>query len=339
MDSPGGSPLLAAEVPGGEPAPAASAAGRLEAPLRFAGGSLLTFLVRVPLHAIAFGVALFLGAQVLRFSAGAEGLLAGVGLWTVALALGLLGVVTGAVAGGVSAAGHAADRLQAGLAEWLLALPAGPGSEVLPPMPLEEARATYDRILDAMFDSTLGRVPLPGPVRRLLRRPFRQAVVEDFLEDCHRRELESVGYPELRNWLLARGLPWLMAPFRCQLRLWRALSRGVAGLALAVTLGLALLAGRMEPRATIMVLSFTLALATLVAAFTTAGRHASPFRWRLGMAALAACLGLWPWVYLRLWPLAPGLLWIPVVAVTLVTVRWALRQAFLRADPPSAGPE
>jgi hypothetical protein len=222
------------------------------------------------------------------------------------------------------------------LAEWILALPAGPGAELLPPMTLDEAYGRYDAVVDHMFGATLGRVPMPGPLRRLLRRPFRQAVVEDFLRDCRTRGLQTVGYPELRNWLLARGLPYLLAPFRGQLRLWRVVTRGLAGLALAFTLGLALLAGRLEPGSTVTAISGAVALGVLVTGLTRASGHISPLRWRVGMTALAACLGLWPQIYFRLWPLDLGMVWILVFALTFVSVRWSLRQALLGADPPTA---
>lgn len=74
-----------------------------------------------------------------------------------------------------------------------------------------------------MYAATLGRVRLPGFLERFVRSRFRQAFVEDFIADCERRGVSTVGLTELRHWLSFRGLPLVTAPIHAQLRTWRTL--------------------------------------------------------------------------------------------------------------------
>jgi hypothetical protein len=85
-----------------------------------------------------------------------------------------------------------------------------------------------------------GRIRLPPPARRFIRSRLRQAVVDDFLATCEQRGAATVGFVELRDWFLGRGLDFLAAPIRAKVRVWQILIGTVVALIFAGALLLAI---------------------------------------------------------------------------------------------------
>lgn len=294
---------------------------------------LLSTLLYVPAHALLFTAAL-IGAGALLGLALPESALSGIGAWSIIALYGAAGAACGAVAGVARAAERAVEALERGAGDAILGLAADEGARLVPSVPLVELRARYEAILDRMVDEMLGRLHLPAPLRRLLRRSLRQAPAEAFLGDCEARGLERVGFTEVRNWTVAAALPRALAPARAQARAWRLLACGVAAALLALAVTVSLLARAVDPAAVVLGFFAAAGATVLVAGLAREHRHPRPWKWRLGILVLAAGTAGWPWLYSRLWPMDLGAAWIVVVAVTVWTLKWGAAQALVEADRP-----
>jgi hypothetical protein len=210
--------------------------------LRPLASFVLNALVLVPLHVMVIAGLLYLAVSRLARLMPPDSILQTAGsVSAAALAIGV-GLVSGIFAGTASAARRTTDRLEAVLRDGLLGMDAGAGARVFPARRLADVRSGYEAILDAVTHSMFDRVPVPGWVHRLARRGLRQAPIEDFLAGCEARGVGEVGFTEIRNWAVAKGVPFALAPVRAKLRALHVLGLGIAAaaLALALLLGLAL---------------------------------------------------------------------------------------------------
>jgi len=60
-------------------------------------------------------------------------------------------------------------------------------------------------------------VPGAGLVARLVRSRLRHGMVDDFLAECEREGVTSVGPSEIGRWVAAQGPAYLLAPVYAQL--------------------------------------------------------------------------------------------------------------------------
>jgi hypothetical protein len=147
-----------------------------------------------------------------------------------------IGLVGGALVGFVTTAAGAFTAFEADLRVWLPKLPSSQFEETLPTLPIHELRSRYEQVIERVVPTTVRRIRLPGFVHRYFRARLRYALIEDFLTECERRGAETVGFVEVRDWLLSRGLTLATAPVHAQLRMWRPILRGALVLVAVVPL-------------------------------------------------------------------------------------------------------
>lgn len=261
-----------------------------------------------------------------------EGVLAAIGTWSLRFVLGVLGVVAGVVAGLAGAAKRLLDGFEDLLRQRILALAARDDGRLFPAVATAEARGRYEAVLDRMIDEMLGRVRVPRFVRRLLRRGLEQSMVEEFLADCERRGVASIGVTEVRNWAIASGLPRALAPIRGQITIWRIVSLGPPALIVSLLLLLSLIGTGVPPLHVIGAACGVLGFAILAAGHVGARTQPHPMRRRIGLGAVGVVIALSPWIWAALLPggtLGRAFL---VFAVTLILIIEGLRMAFVSAN-------
>jgi hypothetical protein len=206
---------------------AASFAGTVTRPIR---GLALRTLLLVPLHVAALTVLLLLAGRVAGWNGSGDGIAGTVVGWSSTIASMLTGLLCGVVAGLASAGTHTLAAVETEVRGVLLALPGSALASRLPAIPLSDARARYEDLLDRMADAMFGAARVPGFVRRLVRQGLRQAHVEDLLGEGEARGRERLGLAEASAWLAASALPAALAPARARLRLCRAVGLGIPAL-------------------------------------------------------------------------------------------------------------
>lgn len=204
---------------------------------------LVSALFHLPLYGLlAMGV-LVAAASAFPASGGNRGTWSVVAGWSLTGLYAMAGLIVGGLIGALAAAARTFSAIESGIRDRLQQWLPRQDSSSFPSLPLQQVRERYEQVMDQMYASTLGRVPLPGFLERFLRACFRQAIVDDFLTDCERRGVTAIGFPELRQWLVTKGLPLVTAPVHGQLRMCRLVLLG--GLSLLAVLPFALsLVGR-----------------------------------------------------------------------------------------------
>ena len=200
----------------------------------------MTALTRVPACALSGGVALFVGARLLERSLG-DSALGAIGAWSLTLIVTVSGVVLGSVLGLAMTGQKVLQTIEADIRGWLTSLPIGEGDRLVPRVHVQELRSRYDHVTEAMYRSTVGRIPLPGRLARAVHGRFRQVLVEEFLGDCAQRGVTSVGFPEARDFVLRKGLPIVTRPAHAQVRVWTVATLALLGVGVAVPALIALL--------------------------------------------------------------------------------------------------
>lgn len=204
--------------------------------------ALRALLGPIALHAfLGFAGFGLLGRLVVELSAGG-GPVAAVGATSLSLLLTLLGFVGGAVHGAATGAERVTLDMEAELARWLASIDPGEGRALVPPVEVAALRGGYETTLDRLVDASIGRLPLPDFVFRFARERFRHYFVEDFLADFDEAGVTTIRFPELRDWAIARGVPYATAPVHLRLSLARRLVRGLGVLVAGGVLGWAVLA-------------------------------------------------------------------------------------------------
>jgi hypothetical protein len=204
---------------------------------------LVSALFHIPLYGLlAMGV-LVPAASAFPASGGNQGTWSVVAGWSMTGLYALAGLIGGGLIGALAAAARTFSAVESGIRDRLQQWQPTQCGSSFPSFPLQQVRERYEQVMDQMYAGTLGRVPLPRFLERFVRARFHQAIIDDFLTDCQRRGVTAIGFPELRQGLVTKGLPLVTAPIHGQLRLWRLLL--VGGLGLLAVLPFALgLAGR-----------------------------------------------------------------------------------------------
>lgn len=307
---------------------AAPATAKLWRPIR----TVITgAFVLVPAHVFVVAGALVLAAG-LAGDRLPEGVLSAIGTWSLQLVLGVAGVVAGVVAGLAGAAKRLLDGFEDLLRQRVMSLAAKDEGRLFPAVATSEARAKYEAILDRMVDEMLGRVRVPRSVRRLLRRGLEQAMVEEFLADCERRGVASIGATEVRNWAIANGLPRALAPIRGQITIWRIISLGPPALVVSLLVLLSLVGTSVPPLSVVGGVCGVLGAGILAAGHVGARTHARPMRWRIGLGLVGVTVAAAPWAWAMVLPGATAGTAFLVVAVTVIALVEGLRTAFVSAN-------
>ena len=305
--------------------------------VRSAVGSVVGVTVRV-LRAALLGALVMVGLGLLLAALlPAEGLWAQLGKWSLLLVYGVAGLVGGLVLGLNAEADRGVARFIEHVRGLLGRITPEEAERLVPRVAPAEARSRYERALDGVVEQSVGGVRLPSPLRRLLRHRLRRAAVENFLAECEARGLATVGFAELRDYLVTRGLPLVAAPAVAQLRTARLLVLGAGGLLIAIGALAALpstwplLLGRLPA------LLAVVGVAVVGLGWMEASRYESPSRRRLGMVVLGLSIAAWPALYARLLEQDLGMAWLVVLAATVAGFGYGLRQAFVEAYRPRVG--
>lgn len=307
--------------------------------LRFGGSVVLGGIARVLLYGAGGAIVMLVVALLASGSFPPGGFWSQLGAVSLAALYAATGLAAGLVLGIAAAIQRALDLAQEEGVRLLGALTPERAAQAFPAVPIEKLRTDYERLLDATVEQMVGRLPVPGLLRRFLRTTLRQAFVEDFLVQCESSGATTVGFPQVRDWLARRGFPLLTAPLRANIKLWRLLVLGVAGIIVVSTVGLAAGLTASQARVLVPAAFAALGIAVLLFGLPQAEERASPGRWRLGVVVVAASLALWPLVFVRLWDLDLGAVWALTLVASLGGVAWGLRLALVEANRVRPGAE
>ncbi|HSD49849.1 MAG TPA: hypothetical protein VLG48_00465 [Candidatus Methylomirabilis sp.] len=204
---------------------------------------LVSALFHIPLSALLGMGVLVAAASAFPSPEGNQGTWSVVAGWSLTGLYALAGLIGGGLVGTLAAAARTFSAIESGIRDRLQQWQPAQDSSTFPSLPLQQVRERYEQVMDQMYAGTLGRMRLPGFLERFVRSRLRQAIIEDFLADCQRRGMTTVGFPELRQWLVTKGLPLVTAPVHTQLGMGRLVLLG--GLSLLAVLPFALrLVGR-----------------------------------------------------------------------------------------------
>jgi hypothetical protein len=154
---------------------------------------------------------------------------AGVGLF--------VGLVGGGIIGALSSAKKTVRVVETELHTIFQQLPAR-SEEKNPHFSLNDGRARFTLLLDEALTKTVGRLPLPAFLDRLIRTKMEDAIVNSFITSLEQRGQASIGPQEFRNWLLAKGISLGLQQVYDQLAFWRYLTIGLLGLILIGLIGI-----------------------------------------------------------------------------------------------------
>ncbi len=305
-------------------------------PFRLLRTFVLSALVRVPAFGLVAGLVLFASWRILGRGLG-ENVIVAIGSWSMALVFFVAGAVLGAVVGLATSAERTLGVAEADLRAWLDRVDRTEGDRLFPAVETGRLREGYDRTVDALFEQSIGRIPMPRFARRLARDRFRRALLEDFLTDCEQRGVTSVGFTEVRDFMVKSALPVVTRPAHMQIRTWTVLAAGLLGACLVAPVAIGLLARSGDPRAILVAICGTAAVLMLGIGLPRAGRHTRPWRYRAGLLVIAGGLVLWPLAWLELWAADIGMAWILVLTATVWTFHRGVRLVLLDADRPRPG--
>jgi len=184
---------------------------------------LLALLVLVPLcAALAFAV---LTASALAYArpTWSGDLQATIAQSAFVAAYAVLGLGGGALFGVMLAASRAVGVVEARLCRWLERLPATVFERSMPPLPVAELRSRYQLAVERLYGATVARLRLPAWIAKRLRAMFQLRLAEDLLAECGRTGAQSVGFAQVRTWLMTTGISLGLEPIRRQLRIGRRL--------------------------------------------------------------------------------------------------------------------
>jgi hypothetical protein len=287
--------------------------------------------VLVPAHVFVVTSGLVLAAGVAGDRL-PDGVLTTIGTGSLTFVLGVFGVIAGTVAGLAGSAKRLVDGFEDLLRQRVLAMVARDGARLFPAVATPDVRERYEAVLDRMVDEMLGRLRVPRSVRRLIRRGLEQSLVDEFVTDCERRGVATIGVTEVRNWVIATGLPRALAPIRGQIAVWRIVALGPPALIVTLLVLVSLIGSAAPPSLVAFGVCGVAGIAIVVAGHVGARTDHRLIRRRLGLAAVGITVAVAPWIWARLLPDGSATTWIGVVAVTLVVIVEGLRMALVSSD-------
>jgi hypothetical protein len=142
----------------------------------------------------------------------------------------LAGLVGGGALGMLSSVKKLVRQIEDELRGVFQRLPPRSGEEESAHSSLNDGRARYTMLLDQALTKTIGRLPLPGFLDRLIRAKMQDAIVDDFIASLEQRGISSIGPQEFRNWLLTKGVSLGLEPVYDKVALWQYVIIGLLGL-------------------------------------------------------------------------------------------------------------
>jgi hypothetical protein len=131
------------------------------------------------------------------------------------------GLAGGAAVGVTLALSRAVRVAERRLGRWLARLPATRFEGSLPAISVAALRGRYRWTVERLYGATVARLGLPAWIARRLRAAFRFRRAEGLLPECERTGAEVIGFPQVRDWLLSRGISLGFQPVRSRLRMTR----------------------------------------------------------------------------------------------------------------------
>jgi len=190
----------------------------------------------IAIHAGIGLLALVLAAWVYARTLG-DGPWALLGGWTLAGVYALVGLAGGAAAGLVAAVIALIATFERECRAWLERQAGTQDDPSFAPFTRDDLSSRTRELADRIVARTVGRIPLPNLIVRLLSSQVCKVLFDDFLTDCERRGLTVIRFGDVRAWLLARGLALSIAPLLARLYIVRWLIIGtLATLAAAAVL-------------------------------------------------------------------------------------------------------
>jgi hypothetical protein len=197
--------------------------------LRLPKPFLTSLLWAVPLHVLGLTAILVASAALYMNSVWNQGAWMILSAWFMLFLYLLAGLAGGVTASLLFIAHRVLDTVESAAHSALRQLPAlaqtGSAS-----MSIDEAQEHYTAILDRILGQTLGYIPLPAWLERLIRTSIHDAFVADFITMCRERGLSRIPTQEFRNWILARGTTFALATVHDQITIWQYALFGLAGL-------------------------------------------------------------------------------------------------------------
>jgi hypothetical protein len=170
----------------------------------------------IAIHAGVGCLALVLAAWVYARNLG-DGPWAMLGGWTLGAVYALAGFAGGAAAGLVAAVIALITAFERECRAWLERNAGTQDDPSFPPFSMQDLPARTRDLADRIVASTLGRIPLPDLIVRLVSAQVCKVLFDDFLTDCERRGLTVIRFGDVRAWLLSRGLALSTAPLLAKL--------------------------------------------------------------------------------------------------------------------------
>ena len=188
--------------------------------LRLPKPLLVSLLWSVPLHVLGLTTLLTLSAGLYLKTVWNQTTWLIIGGWSMLILYMLAGVGTGIAAGLLSAAHRVVNAVESALHAGLRRLPPLTETSVDPPS-LDEAHARYTDILNGVLNQTVGYLPLPAWLERLIRGSIHDALVADFITMCRERGLTRIPPQEFRNWVFAKGATFALSTVHDQIAVWQ----------------------------------------------------------------------------------------------------------------------
>ncbi|MCI0588994.1 MAG: hypothetical protein L0323_19400 [Planctomycetes bacterium] len=143
---------------------------------------------------------------------------------------GAVGFIGGAIVGFLGAARGTLAGLEEGLRAQLPRIPLERIGAVFPSAKVRDLRERAEAIVERVIAEVAGLFSIPSRYGPQLRRPLR-GLFDRLLADCDRRGVAEVGPPEVREWLVSKGLALATAPLFAGLRTGRRVVFGLLALA------------------------------------------------------------------------------------------------------------
>ena len=195
----------------------------------------------IAIHAGIGLLALVLAAWVYARTLG-DGPWALLGGWTLAGVYALVGLAGGAAAGLVAAVIALIATFERECRAWLERQAGTQDDPSFAPFTRDDLPSRTRELADRIVARTVGRIPLPNLIVRLLSSQVCKVLFDDFLTDCERRGLTVIRFGDVRAWLLARGLALSIAPLLARLYIVRWLIIGALAMLAAAAVLLAVIA-------------------------------------------------------------------------------------------------
>ncbi len=143
------------------------------------------------------------------------------GGWTLGTVYALVGFWAGAAAGLLASVITLVAAFERECRTWLERKAGAQDDSSFPPFSRDDLSSRTREFADRIVALTVGRIPLPNLVVRLISSRVCKVLFDEFLTDCERRGVTVIRFAEVRAWLLSRGLALATAPLLTKLFLIR----------------------------------------------------------------------------------------------------------------------